>query len=263
MTTDTVHNEGADLVYDREGDGPVLLLISGGGGEAARYAQIAELLADEFTVVSYDRRGNSRSTGGGVDLDMAQQARDAVAVLNAVGGEPAYVFGNSAGGSVALRLATDHPDALAGVIVHEAPTIVLLPDAEQWQNFSARVRQTFADEGTTAAMALFLTSLVGIMPPGHGHIPSDAVPNGEFFLAHEYAAISGNRPDLARIRANGVPMVTARGRDSADAYYARSAQVQAEGLGCVCVDFPSNHMGFLVAPRPFADAIRAAIKGMR
>jgi len=61
--TGTVHTEGAAIVYDYVGAGPLLLTIAGGGGDAARYDRMAHLLADAYTVVNYDRRGNSRSTG--------------------------------------------------------------------------------------------------------------------------------------------------------------------------------------------------------
>ncbi len=93
--TGTVHTEGANIVYDYEGDGPLLLTIAGGGGDGSRYAPISHILANEYTIVSYDRRGNSRSTGDtSVDMDMAQSARDAAAVIRAMGVEKAYVFGN-------------------------------------------------------------------------------------------------------------------------------------------------------------------------
>ena len=61
MATGTVTEE-ADLVYDYEGTGPVLLAIAGGGGDGARYAAISAALADGYSVVRYDRRGRARST---------------------------------------------------------------------------------------------------------------------------------------------------------------------------------------------------------
>ena len=63
MATGTVTEE-ANLVYDYEGTGPVLLAIAGGGGDGARYAAISAALADGYSVVRYDRRGRARSTAG-------------------------------------------------------------------------------------------------------------------------------------------------------------------------------------------------------
>ena len=40
-----VHTEGADIVYDYEGQGPLLLLIAGGNGNGMRYARLATQLA--------------------------------------------------------------------------------------------------------------------------------------------------------------------------------------------------------------------------
>jgi pimeloyl-ACP methyl ester carboxylesterase len=58
-----VITEGAEIYCERRGDGPLLLLITGGMGDAGFYSSAAEILADEFTVLNYDRRCNSRSTG--------------------------------------------------------------------------------------------------------------------------------------------------------------------------------------------------------
>jgi pimeloyl-ACP methyl ester carboxylesterase len=52
---------GCELYFERRGSGPPLLLIVGGGGDCGYYEEVAGILADEFTVLSYDRRGNSRS----------------------------------------------------------------------------------------------------------------------------------------------------------------------------------------------------------
>ena len=83
--TSTVETEGAGIVYDVEGEGPLLLLIAGGNGDASRYVPLSRLLADEYTVVRYDRRANLRSGGDTTaDLDMAQMARDAAAVIRAM-----------------------------------------------------------------------------------------------------------------------------------------------------------------------------------
>jgi pimeloyl-ACP methyl ester carboxylesterase len=58
MQTNSVHSEGAELVFDTYGSsgGTPLLLIPGGGGDAAIYGRMASILASEFTVITYDRR---------------------------------------------------------------------------------------------------------------------------------------------------------------------------------------------------------------
>lgn len=52
---------GAKLYYEMYGSGPVLLLIPGGPADAGVFADLAGFLADRYTVVAYDPRGNSRS----------------------------------------------------------------------------------------------------------------------------------------------------------------------------------------------------------
>ncbi len=67
------------LYHEVRGSGPALLLITGGTGDADEWAQVAPTLAEDFTVVTYDRRGFSRSTrsDGWTATSMAEQADDA------------------------------------------------------------------------------------------------------------------------------------------------------------------------------------------
>jgi pimeloyl-ACP methyl ester carboxylesterase len=51
----------AELYYEVRGDGPPLLLMMDASGYGGVFGRFAELLADEFTVVTYDRRGNGQS----------------------------------------------------------------------------------------------------------------------------------------------------------------------------------------------------------
>jgi len=57
-----VTTEGDELYYEVRGQGQPLLMISGGGGDGGSYSLIAEILSDEYKVITYDRRANARST---------------------------------------------------------------------------------------------------------------------------------------------------------------------------------------------------------
>jgi pimeloyl-ACP methyl ester carboxylesterase len=113
-------------------------LIHGAIEDAGYYSSAADILADKFTVVSYDRRCNSRSSGDrSVDVTVAQQARDAASVIRAMGDGKAVVVGRSGGAIIGLELATTMPEVIDFLIVYEAPVIGMLPigDAEKWSSF--------------------------------------------------------------------------------------------------------------------------------
>jgi pimeloyl-ACP methyl ester carboxylesterase len=72
---------GAELYHEVRGSGPPVLLIMGFTGDGGHFETLAELLADEFTVVTYDRRGNGRSPrpAGWAKTSPQEQADDAAA----------------------------------------------------------------------------------------------------------------------------------------------------------------------------------------
>jgi pimeloyl-ACP methyl ester carboxylesterase len=98
------------LYHEVRGSGPALF-ITGGTGDAGEWADVAPTLAEECTVVTYDRRGMSRSPrpDGWTATSMAEAADDAAALLRALELAPTVVVGHSGGASVACSLVVRHP----------------------------------------------------------------------------------------------------------------------------------------------------------
>ncbi|MFE6834960.1 alpha/beta fold hydrolase [Streptomyces sp. NPDC057705] len=169
MRTGTLQLPGADLHHEIRGSGPVLLLLPGGGGDAAVFDGIADVLAERYTVVTLDPRGHSRrrlthSGPGGQRVDV--QSEDAYRLLAHVlpADEEAYVYGSSSGAIVALDLLARHPDRLRLVVADQPPRARLLPDAEE-QLFFERVYEVFRTDGLGAAAAYFLSGIGGTLKP--------------------------------------------------------------------------------------------------
>jgi pimeloyl-ACP methyl ester carboxylesterase len=99
--------DGTPIAYQRTGEGPVLVLVVGAFCDRTSTADLTPLLAPEFTVVEYDRRGRGDSgpgEGPGDDIDPAREIEDLAAVIEATGGSAA-VYGHSSGGALALEAA--------------------------------------------------------------------------------------------------------------------------------------------------------------
>src|SRR6188768_527656 len=122
----------ADLYYEVRGTGPAVLLIMGATGDGGHFDQLADLLADEFTLVTYDRRGNGRSPApaGWKTTSPEEQADDAAGLLTALVRSPAVVCGTSSGAAFALCLLGRHPAAVRGAILHEPALFAFLDDLD-------------------------------------------------------------------------------------------------------------------------------------
>lgn len=256
--------EGAEIYCERRGNGPLLLLITGAMEDAEFYSSTTDMLADKFTVVSYDRRCNSRSSGDrNADMTVAQQARDAASIIKAMGVENAIVLGRSGGAIIGLELAATRPELIDFLIVHEAPVIELLPDpdAEKWRSFHQDIYNKSQREGWQAAQTEFMVSLINVpdtpYPPDLNERISG---NVDFFFKHEYKAFAGYLPNIESIRNNNVHMVTAVGRDSDNAYYVKATKALAAKLECENVEFPGHHDVSFWMPEEFANAIRQTLE---
>jgi pimeloyl-ACP methyl ester carboxylesterase len=259
---------GATLHYEVRGSGPVLLLICGGIYDAEGFADLADDLADMRTVVTYDRRGNSRSplSGPPADLIVEEQADDAYRLLGAVGvteDEPADVFGNSSGATIALELADRHPSMLRTVVAHEPPVFELLPDLEHWRTVMAQVSEVYREDGVGPALGVFGAALGGRGEDGDGTPPSASFAarmqgNLEVFVANEIPPVAEYVPDLEGLRASTARIVPAVGASSTGEPPNRASLELAARLETTAEVFPGGHGGFGDAA-PFAARLREVL----
>jgi len=124
---------GCRLYAEVRGTGPSLLIIGAASDDTEMFRPIAERLVGDsraaesaestgvagFTVVTWDPRGTGRSSRHGWPCDSHTHADDAAALLTVLGLAPAAIFGASAGGIVAVRLAVRHPDLVRRVLAYE------------------------------------------------------------------------------------------------------------------------------------------------
>ncbi|MFN8442782.1 MAG: alpha/beta hydrolase [Caldilineaceae bacterium] len=266
ITTGYVNSEGDDLYYEVRGTGAPLLMISGGGGDAGFYSLVAEILADEFKVITYDRRGNSRSSRHDPqNFEISQQSRDAVAVLHAAGESSAFVFGNSGGAIIALDMAKTQPQVIRSAVIHEAPIISLLPDYKRWQRFMASIYWMSWLLGPQVAMLCFSLSL-GIPWHTMRSVPKEFSErngrNQDFFVQHEMLPFACYCPNFAVIQRNNVRMSIAVGQHTLDKalFYGRPAPILAQKLACALVTFPGNHLSYFDLPEQWSASLRTLLQ---
>jgi pimeloyl-ACP methyl ester carboxylesterase len=101
-----------------EGDGEeTILLLMGLGGRAADWAGVPAALSQRYRVIRYDHRGVGGSPAAAGGYSLSDMARDATAVLDAVGVARANVVGYSMGGMISQLIATEHADRVARLVL--------------------------------------------------------------------------------------------------------------------------------------------------
>jgi pimeloyl-ACP methyl ester carboxylesterase len=256
--------DGGALHYEARGAGPALLVIAGGDGDADTCDGIASRLARDFTVVTYDRRGISRSTGGARPIDVRVHADDAARLLGAL--SPAYVFGTSLGALIGLDLVIRHPTLVRALVAHEPPLPQVLPPPDRAAAIAAqeRIERVFRHEGLDAAMRAVVES-TGI--DVRGREPDAVLPRPSArrrhtltrMLTHDTPAARHFRVDLHALRMSAVPVDVGAG--TAAGFPQRCAVALAVALERPVVDFPGGHTGYVTHPTAFAARLREVLPG--
>jgi clorobiocin/coumermycin A biosynthesis protein CloN7/CouN7 len=264
-TSHTLAVPGACLYYQVQGSGPALMLVGHPMG-ASGFASIAPLLAEVYTVVTYDPRGFARSTIDDADQDAEPDllADDVRRVLEAVGKVPAYVFGSSGGAVTGLALVARYPGHVETLIAHEAPLALLLPEAEEARAGMHKIYDTYRDSGISVAWERF-SSFTGMnigrqegdadrQPPS-----AEEVATSERFFGHGLLPIALYQPDFSALQSAPARLVVAGGTASKGEFPQRTALALSERLGTPLIDFPGGHAGFVSEPKEFAAVLRRTL----
>jgi pimeloyl-ACP methyl ester carboxylesterase len=108
--------------------GTPLVLLHGGSNRWQSFNNILSDLAATWHVYAPDFRGHGKSTWVPGTYRLQDYADDTIAFVQHCLKEPAYVFGHSLGGMVALLVAAQFPDGVRAVAVGDAPL-----SSQAWQ----------------------------------------------------------------------------------------------------------------------------------
>lgn len=261
LTKRHFETNGGRLYYEVRGEGPLLFVI-GQPMTSGPFAPLAEDLADDYTVVTYDPHGVGESTVDDPSLPVTPEieADDLAAIVDELGRGPAALFGSSGGAVAGLALAVRHPDKVTTVIAHEPPVAELLPDAEAVRSAVDGVAEAYKADGAGAGWGAFVSLVMH-----QGPVPADGVPavawpppgaepegesqvgateqtpaeppspkqqaDDELFFLRMLEPFTRYRPDVEALRNGRSRIVVGVGATSGPEVARRSAEALAERLG--------------------------------
>ena len=259
---------GGRIYYEIRGSGPLLIMIPGANGEAGAFKGVSEHLSRYYTVVTYDRRGFSRSRLLGqqdysrrIETD-ADDVRDLIHHLSK---EPATVFGSSSGGIIALKVLIDHPSVVRCLIPFEPAAVRLLPDGQKWLDFFLGIYDLYRRSGVEPALKQFREQafaesdrkfMAGVPRSAHTYV------NAHYWFEHELRQYPAVDLDLNSLKANAARIVLMAGRESRG-YPCYEVNVElAKKLNRKLVELPGGHSGFASQPAEFSSEFLQALERM-
>jgi pimeloyl-ACP methyl ester carboxylesterase len=165
ITNFVTSQDGTTIGYRQLGHGPGVVLLHGAMESAQSHMQLAEALADAFTVYLPERRGHNLSGPDCKDYSIQKEVEDMDALLSETGTH--NVFGVSAGGLICLQAALTLP-AIHKAALYEPALIV---NSSISTAFLPRYDKEMAQGKVAAAL---VTAMKGAQmgPPVFNAIPS-------------------------------------------------------------------------------------------
>ena len=140
---DRVNVDGTELEFEVRGSGePVVLMHPGILADAFAPMLGERPLAEGYLLIGYHRRGYSGSKHADGPIGIARQAEDCRALMRHLGVERAHMVGHSFGGTIALQLALDSPEAVHSLALLEPVVPFALGDSAR-QYFLGTVGKAF------------------------------------------------------------------------------------------------------------------------
>ncbi len=262
-----VRVNGAGIYHEIRGSGPSVLFIQGATGDGGTFEGVAERLSDHFTVVTYDRRGNSRSPipQGWQTTSMQEQADDAAALVEALNIAPAAVFGTSGGALILLQLVTSHPKALRGAIVHEPAMLKNMPGSEEMvKGLRAFLEENMARGGPRYVLEHFLPQVAGetTFKNLDPELRKRMLGNADVLVNTEMQAFASLAADITGLSNVNVPLIVTAGKDNANTNNPmlrggyEAAKWLANQLHSNLYELSGAHAPYLDRPDQFADELK-------
>ncbi|MFF4255977.1 alpha/beta fold hydrolase [Streptomyces sp. NPDC001663] len=227
MDKQTISRDGTSIAYQRTGQGPAVILVSGAMSTGATVAPLAGPLSGRFSVISYDRRGRGES-GDTKPYSVDREVEDLAALVDAAGGE-ASLYGISSGGALVLQAAASGLPVRRAA-VYEVPFAVYEGGAKERAAYTEHLTEALEQGRPGDAVELFLrlTGLAEEMIQGARHSPMWAgMESIAPSLAYDNAVMGDGLVPRDRLAAIEVPVLSVAG-DASPAWLREAARAVAE-----------------------------------
>jgi Alpha/beta hydrolase family len=244
--------DGTPIAYDRQGDGPAVILVGGGLDDGSENAPLVPALAGRFTVYNYARRGRGGS-GDTRPYALEREIEDLQALLAEAGGS-AHLYGVSSGGALAIE-ATAAGLPVDRLGVYEVPYLVADDMARRWRRYVEELGAVLAEDRRGDALELFMRLAGSSEEEIAGARSSPFWPSLEAIahtLAYDAACVGDGRPPTDRLATITRPTLVLTGGVSPD------AQV---GMGGLPADLFDRAADAIAASVPRAERLTLAGQG--
>src|SRR5215470_2557345 len=148
--------DGTKIAYDKQGDGPALILIDGAmnSRSSGSKPELASLLSRNFTVYSYDRRGRGDS-GDTLPYAVDREIEDIEALIGDAGGT-ACLFGHSSGACLALEATVKLGGKVTALAMYDPPYDDDPVAGQAWREYIKQLTAALAEGRQGDAVALFM-----------------------------------------------------------------------------------------------------------
>jgi len=106
-----------EVAWFEVGRGEPLILIHGLADDHRAWRRALPALVLRHRVLMYDLRGHGGTSLGRPEDTLAQLGADLASLMDATGVDGAHVAGFSLGGTIAMRMAIDHPARVRGLVL--------------------------------------------------------------------------------------------------------------------------------------------------
>lgn len=251
-----LEKEDVSLYYEVRGEGEPLLLIHGAVVDADLYRRSAELLSRFYRVITFDRRGNSRSICKGErTFCMEDQARDIRDLLDELGAGSAYVVGASAGAAIGQNFLQTYPERVRHLIMYEPAMHAVMMDEPDVREWIGQMQELIGRRRYNTAILQFARHIASFDERSPKRDPETSrreMGNHEYMLTQEFPAQVSYRPDMEKLKAAAGKITVAAGEKSGNTVYVRTAVRLGEILGKKVLYYPGYHNLPYDLPEEFA-----------
>jgi 3-oxoadipate enol-lactonase len=245
------------IAYDVRGSGPVVVLLTGSNLDRRMWDREAAWLSKTHTVVRYDFRAHGQSDTATKSFSMLG---DLIDVLDELKIAKATLIGLSAGSTVALDAALEHPARVERIVLAgPAPS-----------GYVSKVIPPFVAPLTEALKAgdfkkipdILLATPVFAAPPEAQPLVRRMVIENDRLWSVNRSLMQATKPAFDRLESVRVPTLVLIGEQ--DIWQSEPAEIIARRVpGARIVRVPGGgHLLNLTSPQQFDDAIRSFLPGL-